>query len=485
MTESRRFRAAFAVLLFAVATTIPSVGQTFNTLATFDGSNGNYPVQALSQGPDGALYGVTYFGGSQNGGEIFKLTRQGKLTVVYDFCSESNCADGFSPDSPLLLADDGNFYGTTYFGGANSAGTIFRFSSAGKITTIYSFCSLSNCADGAYPNGALAQSPEGEIYGSTGGGGNPLCYEGGCGTVFSIALDGAFTTRYVFCSQTNCSDGAIPSGGVSLSSDGNFYGATTFGGLGACGIVYPGCGTVFNIDPAGVLTLIHRFCSQDKCPDGLEPDSGLVQASNGYLYGVTSTTIFKLNAAGTLTTLYTFCQQQSCPTGVAPFTLIEGTDRNLYGANEEGGQQNGGNVFNIRLDGSDFHVLYSFCSESGCDGGFQPMGGLVQATNGEFYGTTSDGGVGGSGIVYSLDGGLKPFVAFVRSYGKVGQKIGILGQGFTGTTSVSLNGTAASFRVVSDTFIEATVPVGATTGYVTVTTPGGTLTSNVPFRVLP
>ena len=142
-------------------------------------------------------------------------------------------------------------------------------------------------------------------------------------------------------------------------------------------------------------------------------------------------------------------------------------------------------MFNIRLDGSDFHVLYSFCSESGCDGGFQPMGGLVQATNGEFYGTTSDGGVGGSGIVYSLDGGLKPFVAFVRSYGKVGQKIGILGQGFTGTTSVSLNGTAASFRVVSDTFIEATVPVGATTGYVTVTTPGGTLTSNVPFRVLP
>jgi uncharacterized repeat protein (TIGR03803 family) len=108
---------------------------------------------------------------------------------------------------------------------------------------------------------------------------------------------------------------------------------------------------------------------------------------------------------------------------------------------------------------------------------------LLQATNGKFYGTTSEGGNSGDGTVFSLDVGLSPFVAFVRPYGKVGQTGGILGQGFTGTTSVSLNGTPAAFTVKSDTFITATVPPGATTGFVTVVTPSGTLTSNVPFRV--
>lgn len=116
-------------------------------------------------------------------------------------------------------------------------------------------------------------------------------------------------------------------------------------------------------------------------------------------------------------------------------------------------------------------------------------GGLLQATTGTFYGTTAVGGEGqcagsGCGTVFSLDMGLGPFVTFVRAAGRVGQTSGILGQGFTGTTSVSLNGTPASFTVVSDTYIRATVPVGATTGYVTVTTPSGTLTSNVPFHVI-
>jgi uncharacterized repeat protein (TIGR03803 family) len=117
--------------------------------------------------------------------------------------------------------------------------------------------------------------------------------------------------------------------------------------------------------------------------------------------------------------------------------------------------------------------------------GFNPVGGLLQATNGNFYGTTELGGNAGDyGTVFSLDMGLGPFVAFVRGSGEVGQTGGILGQGFTGTTSVSLNGIPASFTVVSDTFIKATVPPGATTGFVTVVTPTGMLTSNVPFRVL-
>jgi len=99
-------------------------------------------------------------------------------------------------------------------------------------------------------------------------------------------------------------------------------------------------------------------------------------------------------------------------------------------------------------------------------------------------GRPTQGALYGYGNVYSLDMGLGPFVTFVQAAGKVGQTGGILGQGFTGTTNVSLNGISASFTVVSDTFIRATVPLGATTGYVTVTTPSGTLTSNVPFHVI-
>jgi uncharacterized repeat protein (TIGR03803 family) len=111
--------------------------------------------------------------------------------------------------------------------------------------------------------------------------------------------------------------------------------------------------------------------------------------------------------------------------------------------------------------------------------------GLVQATNGNFYGTTEDGGVNGDGTVFSLSVGLGPFVEAQPTSGKVGAAIKILGTKLTGATSVSFNGTAATFIVVSSSEIATTVPVGATTGKVQVTTPGGTLTSNVSFRVLP
>ena len=137
-------------------------------------------------------------------------------------------------------------------------------------------------------------------------------------------------------------------------------------------------------------------------------------------------------------------------------------------------------MFRVTTGGA-LTTLHTFDGKDGAD----PFSGLVQDTNGDLYGTTYDGGSHDEGTVFSLDMGLGQFVSFVNGAGRVGQTGGILGQGFTGATSVSLNGTPASFRVVSDTFIEATVPAGATTGYVTVTTPGGTLSSNVPFRVLP
>ncbi|HKS72804.1 MAG TPA: choice-of-anchor tandem repeat GloVer-containing protein, partial [Terriglobales bacterium] len=158
--------------------------------------------------------------------------------------------------------------------------------------------------------------------------------------------------------------------------------------------------------------------------------------------------------------------------------------RTLYGTTFAGGATGYGSIFEI-TQGGVFTTLYSICSTPGvCNDGALPAGGLLQGTNGIFYGTTSGGGTSGEGTIFSLDTALVPFVSFIRNPAKIGQQFGILGYGLTGTTSVSFNGVAANFKPQSDTLLVATVPSGASTGYVTVTTPGGTLTSNVPFRVI-
>jgi uncharacterized repeat protein (TIGR03803 family) len=159
--------------------------------------------------------------------------------------------------------------------------------------------------------------------------------------------------------------------------------------------------------------------------------------------------------------------------------LIQATDGNFYGTTYESASGYG-TIFTIASNGA-MTTLHVFDSLDGAGS----RAALVQGTTGTFYGTTAAGGIDDDGTVFSLDMGLSPFVAFVHNSGKVGKTGGILGQGLTGTTSVSLNGTTVNFTVKSDTFLTATVPDGATTGPVTVTTPSGTLTSNVPFRVLP
>jgi uncharacterized repeat protein (TIGR03803 family) len=229
----------------------------------------------------------------------------------------------------------------------------------------------------------------------------------------------------------------------------------------------------------------------------LFPIAKLVQATDGNFYGTTTEggatcaipgacgTVFKITPAGTLTTLYTFCSKTNCPDGYRPYAgLVQATDGNFYGATNAGGPKNLGTVFKITPGGT-LTTLHSF---DGTDGAY-PAAGLLQATDGNFYGATIEGGAYcpsyGCGTVFSLSVGLCPFVSFVRGTAKVGKIVEILGQGFTGTTSVSFNGTPAAFKVKSDTFVKATVPAGSTTGAVTVTTPGGTLTSDVPFRVRP
>jgi uncharacterized repeat protein (TIGR03803 family) len=328
----------------------------------------------------------------------------------------------------LVQATDGDFYGTTYAGGIGF-GTVFKITSGGSFTSLYSFCSQSFCSDGASPHASLIQATDGNLYGTTSGG------EFGYGTIFKVTLSGTLTTLYNFCSEVNCLDGAIPLAGLVQAADGAFYGTTAFYGA-------DGRGSIFKITPGGSFASLYSFCSQSNCSDGANPEAALIQATDGNFYGTTvfggteqgsdclqCDTIFKFTPAATLTSLYSFC--------------VEGV-----------------------------------CSAN-------PYAALVQDTNGSFYGTAQYGGANFDGTVFSLSVNLGIFVSLQPASGEVGATIRILGTDLAGTTSVSFNGTPAVFKMVSKTEILATVPNGATSGFVTITQSIGPTKSNVKFRVVP
>ncbi len=451
---------------------------------------GSWPtLMSLIQSRDGNFYGTARVGGASDSGTIFRITPTGQLSLIYSFCAAPpNCLNGSIPEAPLVLGTDGDLYGTTWWGGAGCefCGTVFKITQQGELTTLHSFCTLPNCADGDTPQAGLVQGTDGNFYGTTGS------------TIFRITSSGIFTTLV-----TLGADAIFPEAALVQGIDGNFYGTTYYGGSGNCDYNGDSCGTVFKMTPDGTFTILHTFSGSD----GAFPAASLVQASDGTFYGTTSGgsytvyyqgpgTIFSITPTGDFKTLYHFCAD--CPDGKNPEAgLVLATDGNFYGTTRAGGDRAAcydeydgcGTIFQFTSAGV-LTTLHSFTSpvpDSARFDGQNPWGGLLQATNGRLYGTTLTGGDPscGCGIVFNLDMGLGPFVTFVRSAAKPSQQFGILGQGLTDTSSVSLNGTPASFTVKSDTFIEATVPAGATTGYVAVTTPSGTLTSNKPFVVIP
>jgi uncharacterized repeat protein (TIGR03803 family) len=469
-----------AVAAMAAALTFAAPGDFFKTRVNFDYTNGADPQSPLVKAINGKLYGTTVEGGTDDGGTVFKFG-SGTLTTLYSFCSQPNCTDGAYPNG-LIQASDGNFYGTTREGGAkDSEGTVFKISPAGTLTTLYSFCpQWPNCPHGDEPNG-LIQASDGNFYGTTREGG-----ANGGGTVFQLSPSRTLTTLYSFCSQgLPCTDGDLPYAGLIQATDGNFYGTTRYGGANS----YDG-GTVFKLSPSGTLTTLYSFCSQSGCADGEYPVGGLIQATDGNFYGTTSYggandggTVFQLSPAGTLTTLYSFCSEPNCTDGWDPNGPIQASDGNFYGTTYGGGANSlyGGTVFQLSPAGT-LTTLHSF---HGNPGGSLLVAGLIQAPGGNFWGTTSQGGSHGSrfGTVFVLGVGLAPFVETLPTSGTVGTPIFILGFEMTGATSVTFNGTPATFQVISGHTIKTTVPSGATTGPVTVTTPSRTLTSNVNFQV--
>ncbi len=329
-------------------------------LHEFSGTYGEYLQSPLVQASDGYFYGTAFAGGdlsctTADGftgcGTVFKMDSSGVVTVLHMF---EGGTEGEEPGGKLTIGTDGYFYGITNRGGASGFGTVFQMDSSGKVNTLHSF---SGGTDGLLPEGGLIQATDGYFYGTTGGGGDLSCqiwtgYQG-CGTVFRIDPAEHFTTLYTFEGGT---DGANPTEDLLEASDGYLYGTTLFGGDASCSVSgYTGCGTIFKMDTAGHLILVHDFSGGS---EGGVPFSALIQAGDGDFYGTATAggnpacsvtasdeeyptyvgcgTVFKMDSAGNVNALYSF---SGSPTdGSNPFAaLIEGSDGYLYGTTRWGG----------------------------------------------------------------------------------------------------------------------------------------------------
>lgn len=473
-----RTLSAAATVLVSAAMSAPSANaQTFTLLHSFAGgtTDGYQPQAGLVQATNGDLYGTTNAGGSDDNGVIFKIAPSGTVTTVLSFDYATNSNDGSQPYAGLIQDSNGDLYGTTDAGGTSAQGTVFKVTLAGALTTLVSF---SANADGSNPRAAMIRGSNGSLYGTTYLGGN-----NGVGTVFKMTGSGKLTTLHSF---NGSSDGGDPVAGLVQAANGDFYGTTYWGGASGAGT---GTGTVFRLTPKGKYTTLFSFCEigSTTCTDGANPAASLVHGTNGDLYGTTANggtngygTVFKITPAGAFTTVHSF----DFADGATPVSgLIQATDGNFYGTTSGGGAAGAGTVFAMTPAGA-VTTLYTFCSQANCTDGSMPNAGLLQATDGSFYGTTFENVSGsGGGTAFKLSTGLSPFVEPQTTSGKVGASVKILGSDLSGASSVTFNGTTATFTVISKYEIKATVPAGATTGPVVVTTPGGTLDGNKIFTV--
>src|SRR5580704_17490031 len=317
-----------AVALLVGSAVAVSTAQTLKSVVNFDGAvHGANPHSSLILGTDGNFYGTTYYGGGSNYGTVFKVTPGGTLTTLHTF----NNGDGARPYSGLFLATDGNFYGTTSLGGTLGGGTVYKITPAGVLTSLYSF----GGSGGTIPYGGVVQGTDGNFYGTT--------YQGGAnndGTVFQFTPAGALTRLHSFAG----SDGNQPYAVLLQGSDGNFYGTTFLGGAN-------GNGTVFQITPTGTLTTLHSFCSPQNCTDGSNPYAALAQAADGSFYGAASTgggfsegTAYNITSTGTFTTVYAFRGGD----GHHPYAAVAlAPGGNLYGTTYTGGTGNDGTVYSL------------------------------------------------------------------------------------------------------------------------------------------
>jgi uncharacterized repeat protein (TIGR03803 family) len=527
--STRLFGILISTAVVALVTSRVAVAQVpFEVVHGFSHDRSPFP-NALVQAADGDFYGTTYEGGAFGAGTAFKMTRAGTVTILHDFAGYIGSGpDGGYPASGLIQATDGNFYGTTQFGGSGSGGTVFKMTPTGVVTVVHRFLCPS---EGCQPQAPLIQAADGNLYGTTSFGG-PLVYYGG--SLFKISPDGTYAVLHAFAGG----DGAEPTTALLQAADGNFYGTTAGGGAQSGGTIFKMApngsvtilhaiadgegfrfsalvqgadgnfygtsqyypfegGAVFKMTPAGSLTTLHRFTGTNG--DGASPQAALLRATDGNLYGTTYSggdgpysygrgTVFRVTVDGTVSTVYAFTDSFDGHPGSAliqgsdgnlygttqdhgsvfrmttagvfttlanvfpgleastPETaLIQGTDGNLYGTTAEGGPNYAGTVFRMTASG----VTTTLHTFTGADG-VAPRAALLQAPDGTFYGTTTLGGPSNLGTVFRMapDGTLIVLHAFTGG-GDGAEPYGALVRGadgnFYGTTR---DGGALNFGTV-------------------------------------
>ncbi len=442
------FKAKLLAGIFLVAIAIAAPAQTVSTIYTFSsGTNPNLPAGVMAQGQDGNFYGITLSGGGPaNQGAIYNISPEGVLTSLHAMAQ----SDG-TTCSGLTLGTDGNFYGTCHNGGANDYGTLFKVTSAGVLTVLHNFAAQGSTSDGCEPLAPPIQATNGDFYGTT-----SFCGANNYGTVYKLTLAGAYSLLYSFQGPPN--DTVLPYGLIE-GTNGELWGVGN-------GWIISG-GGIFKITLAGKESLVYTFepNADGAYVDGEYPTANLIQGSNGDFYGTTAEggsanegTIFQLTAAGKETVLYSFPNQTDGAYPTLPLT--QGPNGLLFGAATDcaGGGCAQAGLFDITTKGA-YKNLYLYplvCSNCG-----QPEAPLLLSTNGTFYSTTEQGGIG-VGSFYSLSNNYKPFISpvNVRS-GAEGAQVGILGQGFSSSSVVKFGGTAATTTTVTGTtYILATVPTG-------------------------
>jgi uncharacterized repeat protein (TIGR03803 family) len=456
------------------------------------------------------------------------------FTSLYSFNDDGGRNDtdplDFTDPGTLAQGQDGNIYTTSAAGGSNvNGGTFFKMSPAGVLSVLYAF-DPNNDAECSAPWSGVSLGSDGNFHGSlitcevgfgsgyvfaitptgglnlqhnfmgTGDGSQPATapvegrdgnYYGttlhvneaqGCGTIYQITPAGSLTTLHQFTGLDGCGSYAP----LTLASDGNFYGVAAGGGAHNDGVV-------FTVTTTGQYSVIYNFEASQGGGGMSTPTGTLVQGSDGYLYGTAEGgiggnaygVVFKISTKGKLKVLHTF--DPTTGDGADPIAgLVQANDGNFYGVTTQGGTSsncsNGcGIIFRINSKGTIYSKLYDFDGTTGSD----PLISLLQHSNGTLYGLACFGGTYNSGVFFNLNAGLSPLATLVSTSGPVGATIGILGQGFTGTKKVMFAGGAASFTVISDAYLTAMVPASAKLGYVSVKTPVGTLKSSKKFIVTP
>jgi len=537
----RIFALSIAALALLAGMAMPGQAQTFTILDNFQngGPGPEWAGGPLVQGRDGDLYGYSYRGGATDHGSLWKTNPAGTVSVLSSFTTGNDCqngmtlgtdnnfygtgftncaGDGFvfkmtptgtvtvlhtftgTPDGngPGLLIQytDGNLYGTTNMGGANNLGSVFKITPAGTLTTIYSFPGNGL----SFPTYGLTVGNDGNFYGTFSGD------SGWRGGIFRMTPAGVVTVLHVF---FDTPDGADPNGLI-LGTDGNFYGTTQFGGLVSDGRDYEG--TIYKMTPAGKVTILHSF---NVATDyAAYPTAPLIQATDGNFYGVVSgcgllgcnglNDFFKFTPGGTLTVL----QEFTGPNGSYPYwPVTQDTNGTIYGLAQQGNTVNGGVLFTLDISAAPFARLVTASGKETAKIGILGQG-FSSASVVKFAGVTATtvtrtgttfllatvpakaltGSVtvttGATTLTSSQTFKVRPSItSFNPPNGTVGTAVTITGTGLTQATKVTFNGTSASFTVNSDTQITTSVPTGATTGKIAVTTKGGTSADATSFTV--